>query len=217
MPQTLSLKGGIHAANPKTRGRARTQSAAQEVRIIGGSLKRSKLAVVDTHGLRPTPNRVRETLFNWLGASLEGWHCLDMFAGTGALGIEAASRGASRVVLMERQGAAAQALKASVARLKADACEVLQADALNAATGLPAHSFDIVFVDPPFDAGLHLRAALAARPLLKPGGLLYIEAPDEATLLAPTAQGYTLHKQSRAAAVWFGLLILDTDTDSTSS
>jgi 16S rRNA (guanine(966)-N(2))-methyltransferase RsmD len=182
------------------------------VRVIGGSLKRSKLAVIDAQGLRPTPNRVRETLFNWLGASLEGWHCLDMFAGTGALGVEAASRGAARVVLIERQGAAVQSLKATVARLKADACEVLQADALSAMSGLGAQSFDLVFIDPPFDAGLHLRAALAAKPLLKPAGLLYVEAPDEATLLAPLAQGYSLHKQSRAGAVWFGLLINDLES-----
>jgi 16S rRNA (guanine966-N2)-methyltransferase len=172
-------------------------------------MKRSKLAVIDAPGLRPTPNRVRETLFNWLGASLEGWHCLDLFAGTGALGIEAASRGAARVVLVERQAQAVQALKSAATRLKAQACEVLQADAMSAAMTLPKQSFDVIFIDPPFDSALHARAAQAALPLLKDGGMMYVEAPDEATIKAVNAIGLTTHKQSKAGAVWFALLMKD--------
>jgi 16S rRNA (guanine966-N2)-methyltransferase len=179
--------------------------AAQEVRVIGGAFKRSKLAVVDAPGLRPTPNRVRETLFNWLGASLDGWHCADLFAGTGALGIEAASRGAAKVVLVERQAKAVLSLKAALLRLKAQGCEVLQMDAMSAANTLPRQSFDVVFIDPPFDTAVHAHAAKVAMPLLKDTGLLYIEAPDDATLKAVAEVGYALHKQSKAGSVWFAL------------
>ena len=101
------------------------------MRIIGGQWKRSKLPVADRPGLRPTPDRVRETLFNWLGQDLTGWRCLDAFAGSGALGFEAASRGAAEVVLLERDaGAGAPACRRRKQRLKADAVRVERADAL---------------------------------------------------------------------------------------
>lgn len=192
-----------------------TQNATHEVRIIGGNYKRSKLAVVSAQGLRPTPNRVRETLFNWLGHSLAGLRCVDMFAGTGALGIEAASRGASHVLLIENHAPAARALEQSIARLKATACELRQSDAFMALRSLPAASVDIVFADPPFESQLHARAAAAAQHALKPGGMLYLEAPDEATIYATMdatmdaqkALGYTVYKRARAGAVSFALLI----------
>jgi 16S rRNA (guanine966-N2)-methyltransferase len=200
--------GGTSAGNkflPKPKSAA--PGASHEVRIIGGSLKRSKLAVVSAQGLRPTPNRVRETLFNWLGNSLEGLNCVDMFAGTGALGIEAASRGASHVLLIENNAAAARTLEQNIARLKASACELRQSDAFMALRSLPAQSVDLIFVDPPFDSKLHARAAVAAKHALKVGGLLYLEAPDEATIQAQTALGYELYKLSKAGAVSFALLI----------
>src|SRR6187455_2539916 len=101
-----------------------------QVRIIGGHWKRTRLDVPDAPGLRPTPDRVRETLFNWLGQDLAGWRCLDAFAGSGALGFEAASRGASNVVLLERDRRIAAALTASKLRLKADALRIENVDAL---------------------------------------------------------------------------------------
>ena len=106
-------------------------SLPREVRIIGGEWKRSKLPVGLLPGLRPTPDRVRETLFNWLGADLSGWRCLDAFAGSGALGFEAASRGATAVVLLEREVRQARSLEASKLRLKADTLQVVATDALS--------------------------------------------------------------------------------------
>ena len=103
---------------------------AHEVRIIGGQWKRSKLPVADRPGLRPTPDRVRETLFNWLGQDLSGWRCLDAFAGSGALGFEAASRGAAQVVLLERDPALAAGLRQSQQRLKAEALRIECSDAI---------------------------------------------------------------------------------------
>jgi len=103
---------------------------SSRIRIIGGQWKRRLLPVPDSPGLRPTPDRVRETLFNWLGQDLSGWHCLDLFAGSGALGFEAASRGAARVLMVEQNPAIARGLNASVQQLGAGGCiEVIRADA----------------------------------------------------------------------------------------
>jgi 16S rRNA (guanine(966)-N(2))-methyltransferase RsmD len=187
------------------RGTAR-HAPPQEVRIIGGLWRRSLLPVVPAAGLRPTPNRVRETLFNWLGQRMDGLACLDMFAGTGALGLEAASRGARQVLLIESQAQAAQALRAAIARLKAgERCELRQGDALRIAAALAPGEFDVIFIDPPFDAALHAAAAAAARPLLAQGGRLYAEAPGEAALAQIEALGFTRMKQARAGAVSFAL------------
>ncbi len=129
------------------------------IRIIGGDWKRTPLPVLDLDGLRPTPDRVRETLFNWLGQDLEGRRCLDLFAGSGALGFEAASRGAASVVMVERHPRAAQQLRALKDKLAARAIEIAEADALRIAAGLAPRSFDVVFVDPPFgDAAAFARA-----------------------------------------------------------
>lgn len=147
-----------------------------EVRIVGGQWKRSKLPVADRPGLRPTPDRVRETLFNWLGQDLTGWRVLDAFAGSGALGFEAASRGAAEVLLLERDPALAQALGQVKARLNAASVSVQAADALAWMVRATPGRFDLVLLDPPFDAGLHARALQAAAPLLAPGGWLYLEA-----------------------------------------
>ncbi len=103
-----------------------------EVRIIGGQWKRTKLPVADRPGLRPTPSRVRETLFNWLGQDLTGWRCLDAFAGTGALGLEAASRGAAEVVLVEQDAALLNNLSRIVTKLKAGAVRVERGDGVAA-------------------------------------------------------------------------------------
>jgi 16S rRNA (guanine(966)-N(2))-methyltransferase RsmD len=177
----------------------------REVRLIGGALRRSKLPVAHKPGLRPTPDRVRETLFNWLGHDLTGWRVLDAFAGSGALGFEAASRGAAEVLLLERDAALARSLQASQARLQAAALRVEQADALAWMARCPAGRFDLVLLDPPFDAGLQAPALAAAAPLLAPGGLLYLES---ATALAAPALPleFALSRQGRAGAVHYHLL-----------
>lgn len=174
----------------------------REVRLIGGHLRRSRLQVPDRPGLRPTPERVRETLFNWLGQDLTGWRVLDAFAGSGALGFEAASRGAAEVVLVERDAAVAQALRRSALRLGAAQVRVVTADALAWLARAAPQGYDLVFVDPPFDAGLHAAALAAAAPAVAAGGWLYVEA---GRALAPPP-GWVLHRHGRAGAVHFHLL-----------
>jgi 16S rRNA (guanine966-N2)-methyltransferase len=179
------------------------RSRPQEVRLIGGHWKRSKLPVADRPGLRPTPDRVRETLFNWLGQELTGWRVLDAFAGSGALGFEAASRGAAEVLLLEHDAVLVASLNASRTRLGASTLRVERADAMAwMAASAPAR-FDLVFVDPPFDTGLAAAAAASAARLLVPGGFLYVES---AAALAEAPVGLQPHRASRAGAVHFQLL-----------
>ncbi len=172
-----------------------------EVRLIGGQWKRSKLPVPAHDGLRPTPDRVRETLYNWLGQDLAGWRCLDAFAGSGALGFEAASRGAAEVVLLERDAALAAALRATQARLGAAAVRVECADALAWMARHPGDGFELVLLDPPFSAGLHEAAIEAAARLVVPGGWVYVEADRllDPQVLAP--QTLLPHRHLRAGVV----------------
>ena len=147
-----------------------------EVRLIGGRFKRSKLPVPDSPGLRPTPDRVRETLFNWVGQDLTGWRVLDAFAGTGALGFEAASRGAAAVTLLENDARLVAGLAAVRQRLGAEGVTPLRADALSWMARAPRASFELVLLDPPFDAGLAAPALAAAAPLVAERGFVYLEA-----------------------------------------
>ncbi|NNU44391.1 16S rRNA (guanine(966)-N(2))-methyltransferase RsmD [Ramlibacter montanisoli] len=163
---------------PRTAPPAR-RGLPNQVRIIGGLWKRTPLPVADRPGLRPTPDRVRETLFNWLGQDLSGWHCVDAFAGTGALGLEAASRGAGDVLLVETEGALVDQLRGIVKKLAAGNVRVQRGNALSVLAAQPAASLDLVFLDPPFDAGLFDKALAAARPALREQGFLYLEAPTE--------------------------------------
>ncbi len=184
------------------------RTAAQEVRILGGQWKRTPLPVPVSAGLRPTPSRVRETLFNWLGQDLSGWRVLDAFAGSGALGLEAASRGADEVCLLERDPALVRALQATQARLKANQVQVLQADALSwMAQPQRAGRFDLVFLDPPFDADLFAPALAAAARCVPAGGWLYLEADrlfDEGDADVRAA-GLRPHRHGQAGAVHFHL------------
>lgn len=180
-----------------------------KVRIVGGDWKRTPIPVLDRPGLRPTPDRVRETVFNWLGQRLDGWRCLDLFAGTGALGFEAASRGAARVVLVERDARAAAALRAVGERLKAEHVEVVQADAL-AWLASARDRFDLVFLDPPFDSGLLARALPLAAERIEGSGAIYVEAdrllqPDVAPLAA--LPGWHVHRADKAGQVHYHLLL----------
>lgn len=174
-----------------------------ELRIIGGQWKRSKLPVADRPGLRPTPDRVRETLFNWLGQDLTGWRCLDAFAGSGALGFEAASRGAAEVVLLERDPALVASLQASRQRLKAEALRIEGSDAIAWMGRAPHGSFDLVLLDPPFGTDLAWRALPLAARLAAQGGFIYLEAR---AALPAAPEGWAVHRQGRAGAVHFHLL-----------
>ena len=185
-----------------TRGRARPQ----EVRIIGGVWRRSKLPVADAPGLRPTPDRVRETLFNWLGQDLSGWRCLDAFAGSGALGFEAASRGAASVLLLERDPQLVRSLRASQQRLNATALSVEAADALAFMRRAQAASYELVFIDPPFELDLFDAALTAAAGLVVPGGFVYLEADRPFDDAAVARLGLRIHRHARAGAVHFHLL-----------
>jgi 16S rRNA (guanine966-N2)-methyltransferase len=180
-----------------------SRAPAREVRIIGGQWKRSKLPVADRPGLRPTPDRVRETLFNWLGQDLSGWRCLDAFAGSGALGFESASRGAAEVLLLDTDAEAVARLRAAQQRLQAQAVRVERADALAWLARAPAAAFDLVLLDPPFDSDLLARALPAAARVAAADGLIYAEQPQPLTALP---EGWLLHRQGRAGAVHFHLL-----------
>lgn len=172
-----------------------------EVRIIGGNWRSRRIRFVDRPGLRPTPDRVRETLFNWLGQDLEGRDCLDLFAGSGALGFEAASRGARRVLMVERDAAALRALQSNCEALGAGTVEVMRADALEFLKHHRAR-YDVVFLDPPFadDCWPQLLALLPQ--CLKPGALVYCERAKP----LDAAPGWEIIKAGRAGQVSHQLL-----------
>jgi 16S rRNA (guanine966-N2)-methyltransferase len=174
---------------------------ANRVRIIGGAWRSRYIHFLPHGDVRPTPDRVRETLFNWLGQDLTGLACLDLYAGSGALGFESASRGARRVVMVERDPAVYKGLERARATLNASSVELRRADALEFLR-VDSAAYDIVFLDPPFRYA-HWPPLLAAlAPRLNTGGLVYVEgaAPCE-----PPA-GWTIRKRSRAGQVWFQLL-----------
>ncbi len=174
-----------------------------QLRIIGGRWRGRKLPVPEAPGLRPTPDRVRETLFNWLAPDIQGIACLDLFAGTGALGFEALSRGAGHAVLLDSDRQAVTTLRDSARLLDADAA-IHQADALGWLAAPPGRRFDLVFVDPPFAAALWDRALALLPPWLGPGHRVYVEAPRDWPG-PPAAQWDTL-KEKTAADVVFRLL-----------
>jgi 16S rRNA (guanine(966)-N(2))-methyltransferase RsmD len=182
------------------------RSLPHQVRIIGGTWKRTLLPVADRPGLRPTPDRVRETLFNWLGQDLTGWRCVDAFAGTGALGLEAASRGASDVLLVEADGALVDQLRALVKKLDARNVRVQRGNALTVLAALPPAGVDAIFLDPPFDAGLFDKALALARPALATEGFAYLEAPEAWQPEALARHRLELVRHMKAGAVHGHLL-----------
>ncbi len=195
----------------KSSGGARpAASAPGVVRIIGGEWKRSKLAVAAAPGLRPTPDRVRETLFNWLGQDLSGLRCLDAFAGSGALGFEAASRGATEVLLIEQAPALVVSLRDNATRLQASQITVQRGDALSLMRQRAGQAWDVVFLDPPFGDGqneaLFRDALKAARDLVSPNGSLYLEAPRVWADAELAELGWRVLRQGRAGQVAFHLL-----------
>ena len=191
---------------PRPSAPARRTAPPQQVRIIGGMWKRTPLPVADRPGLRPTPDRVRETLFNWLGQDLEGWHCVDAFAGTGALGLEAASRGAADVLLVEAEGELVDRIRAIVRKLDAQQVRVQRGNALGVLAALPAASVDLVFLDPPFEADLFDKALAVARTAVRPEGFVYLEAPSAWQGEALQRHGLELVRHTKAGAVHGHLL-----------
>ncbi|MGE5384667.1 MAG: 16S rRNA (guanine(966)-N(2))-methyltransferase RsmD [Betaproteobacteria bacterium] len=181
------------------------------VRIIGGEWRRRVLRFPDHEGLRPTPDRVRETLFNWLGQDLSGMACLDLFAGSGALGFEAASRGAEKVVLVEKSGSVAAALKENARLLGSDSrLEFVRGDAVQYAASTPL-LFDVVFLDPPYHRGwLEKLAPLLGR-LLKDDGALYVEAEYQIKDSLPGLDDWSTVRHGKAGEVHFHLMRRGTD------
>ena len=203
------VKSGPSVRPGKPRRIAAPQS--HEVRLIGGQWKRTKLKVFDKPGLRPTPDRVRETLFNWLGQDLGGWRCIDVFAGTGALGFEAASRGAVEVRLVEQDTALVEQLKRIQTQLQASMTQVVRGDGVAALRQLDAGSMDAIFLDPPFDSTLFKTALfdaalLAAGRAVAASGFVYLEAPVKWTDAQLESAGLAVHRHLKAGAVHAHLL-----------
>lgn len=199
----------------------RPRAAPQQVRIIGGQWKRTPLAVLAADGLRPTPDRVRETAFNWINHLLDGdWarlHCLDLFAGSGALGFEAASRGAAQVTMVEENAAAVRQLHVVKDKLGAQQVSIVRGDALRLAQGwggratdsaAPGARFDLIFVDPPYRQQWLEKVLPLCAPLLAENGLVYVEA--EADLAAdeapPWLADWEIVRADRAGMVFYHLL-----------
>ncbi len=178
----------------------KTAKASNRVRIIGGRWRRRVLHFPPLPGLRPTPERVRETLFNWLGQQLDGWRCLDLFAGSGALGFEAASRGAAEVVLVERDARAVARLMQHAAALGASQVRVVRGDALTYLAG-ECGRFDLILLDPPYAAGLLPAALAAAHTRLAPGGRIYAEFGER-----PELTGWRILREGRAGQSHYCLL-----------
>jgi len=185
--------------NPKTKGRTKS-GAANRVRIVGGEWRSRMLSFPDSEGLRPTADRGRETGFNWLGQTLEGKTCLDLFAGSGALGFEALSRYARHVTLVEKNARVLGALKENAARLGAQRLTLVNADGLQWLKQ-DAGVYDVIFLDPPFAADLLPRLWPLVERHLAPDGAAYIESG--APLTVP--EGWQLWRSGRAGMVHFGL------------
>ena len=189
-----------------------------EVRIIGGLYKRSKIAVASQPGLRPTPDRVRETLFNWLGQDLQGWRCADVFAGTGVLGFEAASRGAAEVLVCEQDPVLVDKLKALQIKLKASMVKVERGDGVSLLRRVSSGSLQLVFLDPPYESTAFETALKAAAQAIATPGFVYLEAPKPWTDEELAPLGLRVHRFGKAGAVHFHLLVkLSKAAESTSS
>lgn len=203
---TPAAPAGKKGAAKDKAAAAAAPKGAGEIRIIGGLWKRTRLPVAQRPGLRPTPDRVRETLFNWLGQDLAGWRCLDAFAGTGALGLEAASRGAAAVQLVESDAALVAQLHTLQAKLQATAVRVQRGDGIAALKQAAPASIDLVLLDPPFDSDLFAPALQAAAKAVAAEGFIYLEAPRAYAAEELAASGLVLYRHLKAGAVHAHLL-----------
>ncbi|EOE5506950.1 16S rRNA (guanine(966)-N(2))-methyltransferase [Cronobacter sakazakii] len=184
-----------------------TSSGSGQIRIIGGQWRGRKLPVPDSPGLRPTTDRVRETLFNWLAPYLVGARCLDCFAGSGALGLEALSRYAADATLLEMERSVAQQLQKNLATLKSSAAKVVNTNTLNF-LNQNGEPHDIVFVDPPFRKGLleETLNLLETRGWLAQQALIYVESEVE-NGLPPVPANWQLHREKVAGQVAYRLYL----------
>ncbi|MDP3539165.1 MAG: 16S rRNA (guanine(966)-N(2))-methyltransferase RsmD [Azonexus sp.] len=172
------------------------------VRIIGGQYRRRVLKFPESEGLRPTPDRVRETLFNWLGQDLDGWKCLDLFAGSGALGFEAASRGAARVVMIEQSSHVLAALFANAEMLQNPReVEIIRADAIQYLAS-SSTKFDLIFLDPPYKKGWIPRLEPLLPGVLNEDAAIYVEAEHQIESLGD----WRTERHGKAGEVHFHLL-----------
>jgi len=188
------------------------RAQAHTLRIIGGQWRGRRIDIGAGAELRPTPDRIRETLFDWLAPRITGARCLDLFAGTGALGLEALSRGAARVTFVERDRTAVRALHTALDKLGAIGAEVLQAGAV-ANAGRLASTHDIIFIDPPFTGDLHTQVLAALEPGLIPGTRIYLEYPARQAddVLADLPSACELLRNKRAGHVGYCLAVFSTE------
>lgn len=175
------------------------------VRIIGGQWRSRRLTFPPIPGLRPTPDRVRETLFNWLAPTIHGARCLDVFAGSGAMGFEALSRGAAHTVLLDSSRAVVDTIIKNAQLLKAIDVEAQCIDSLKYLAKKPSQPFDIIFLDPPYSLNLlePCLTLLIENGFLKPTTLIYVE--DNKPI--PDVEGFRKHKESKASSVYCALLV----------
>jgi 16S rRNA (guanine966-N2)-methyltransferase len=181
----------------------------QSLRIIGGEYRGRRLEFIQSEGLRPTTDRVRETLFNWLQPVIQGARCLDMFAGSGLLGMEAASRGAGEVVFIEQQADVAERIASNIKQLGAASTRLIQANAIDALPDLQ-QPFDVVFVDPPFGTDLLATACrqLQEYQLVKPAGRVYLESERQIEVEELPA-GWQLIRSKKAGHVYYYLATIE--------
>ncbi|MDB2409289.1 16S rRNA (guanine(966)-N(2))-methyltransferase RsmD [Pseudomonadales bacterium] len=186
------------------------KSALTSIRIIAGRWRGRKLPVVEIDGLRPTGDRIRETLFNWLDGDIAGARCLDLFAGSGVLGFEALSRGAAHVTALDASRIAVSALVEASETLETADLRAMQMDAIQWLASKPEEQFDLVFIDPPFQAGLLDEALvlLEASQCLREGAVIYIERDREHTS-PQLPEGWRCYKDKVAGNVSYGLYTRD--------
>ncbi|MDX1636091.1 MAG: 16S rRNA (guanine(966)-N(2))-methyltransferase RsmD [Marinobacter sp.] len=198
----------------KSRAARKPAAGAGELRIIGGDWRSRRLRFPEAGGVRPTPARTRETLFNWLVYHLAGSRCLDLFAGSGALGLEALSRGAGTATLVDHTPALAQALKANLRALDCDRAEVVCQSVESYLRQPPGAPFDIVFMDPPFRQGwLDTLFPLLAQPgWIRDGGWVYVEQESDGATTTPPA-AWQLHRQKTAGQVRYSLYRVGAGTE----
>ena len=205
--EVLAVAAGKKPGSKSTKPAKPGSGGSGEIRIIGGQWRRTRLAVAQRPGLRPTPDRVRETLFNWLGQDMAGWRCIDAFAGTGALGFEAASRGAAQVRMVEQDAGLSQQLERLSQQLKAEGVHVQRGDGIGAlGQSTPGH-WHLVFIDPPFSAeALFVPAVKAAALAIADDGFIYLEAPKAWTDEELAEFGLQQYRYLKAGAVHAHLL-----------
>ena len=178
--------------------------APNRLRIIGGRWRGSRIVFPPLAAIRPSPDRVRETLFNWLQQSIVGARCLDLFAGSGALGLEALSRGASHVTFVDREPQVGRHLAQTLERLGSGDATVVVEDAQRFLLR-PPQPFDVVFLDPPFDSAVLEQVGVRLQGWLAPGAYIYVECPADRSLATLPAQ-WGVHRTKRAGQVGYHLL-----------